>query len=71
MPVSFVLLVAAIAAVWLPSRSQRRWPIPFWIPVYAASLVAAVAQGYVMPVACVALLVLIASTEVIRRGARP
>lgn len=72
MPVPFVLLICAMAAVWLPAPRLRGWPgIPVWVVLYAASLVAAVAQAYVEPVGAAALLVFAALTVAVRRVARP
>lgn len=50
MPVPFVLLVCAIAAVWLPSVKLREGlAIPPWLVVYALALGAALVQGFVLP----------------------
>ncbi|RTL35384.1 MAG: CPBP family intramembrane metalloprotease [Burkholderiales bacterium] len=68
MPVPFVLLVCAIAAVWLPSVKLREGlAIPPWLVVYALALGAALVQGFVLPAGALSLVVLLALTELFRR----
>lgn len=68
MPVPFVLLVCAIAAVWLPSVKLREGlAIPPWLVVYALALGAALVQGFVLPAGALSLVVLLALTGLFRR----
>ncbi|WP_218151291.1 CPBP family intramembrane glutamic endopeptidase [Roseateles sp. YR242] len=64
----FVLLIFAIAAVWLPSlRLRGGLSVPLWVPAYAAALVAAVAQGCVGLVGVAALVAMAVLAEAVRR----
>lgn len=67
MPWPFVLLLAAIAAVWLPL--PRGWPalIPAWALLFAAALAGGWAQGLLEPAALAALLLLVLLAELVAR----
>lgn len=72
MPAPFVLLLLAIAAVWLPPwRVGARWHVAPWGAVYAVATGLALAQGYVGPVGVAALVALVVLAEVLRRQTRP
>lgn len=68
MATPFLLLMLAVAAVWLPSvRVGSGWSISPWGVVYAAATGLAVAQGFVAPVGVAALVLLIGLAELLRR----
>ncbi len=74
MAAPFVLLMLAIAAVWLPSvpvHRARGWRVAPWLVLYAAATVLAVAQGYLGPIGAAALAVLVLLTDALRRQTRP
>lgn len=71
MPAPFVLLMLAIAAVWLPPlRVGARWHVAPWGVLYAAATGLALVQGYVGPVGVAALVAMVLLAEVLRRQAR-
>lgn len=71
MPAPFVLLMLAIAAVWLPPvRVGARWQVAPWAVLYAAATGLALAQGYVGPIGVAALVALVVLAEVLRRQTR-
>lgn len=61
MQATFVLLVLAICAVWLPTpRSRGPVRVPLWAVLYAAATATAVGQGVLQAPAVAALLLLVA-----------
>jgi membrane protease YdiL (CAAX protease family) len=66
-PWPFVLLLAAIAAVWLPL--PRGWPalLPPWALLFAAALAGGWAQGVLAPAALAALLLLVVLAALVAR----
>lgn len=72
MPAPFVLLMLAIAAVWLPSvRLGAGWTVAPWAVVFAVATGTALAQGFVGPVGVGALVALVLLAALLRRQTRP
>jgi membrane protease YdiL (CAAX protease family) len=72
MPVTFVLLVLAVCAAWLPpAPAGKTFRLHLWMLLYAASVAAAVVQGFVAASGVAALVVLVALAWWLTRAQQP